>query len=199
MLLNCPPGSAVDETFYQFVGSSSVRALKSSASFDLQGSFDLIHQHIAGLNGVRIDTYQILKRGDQVDGEVKVKVEFNDWEDAKLAHLTIDKQRIGLASASPLYQCRLPKQLQYKITIPHQQFESQKQQRDALGEKRGVDDPYVRARTTDGGFVFIEVVGKEKKTAGPLKVRVENMIAGEKLDATFWHPSFVSPNSKSIL
>ena len=196
-LLNCPPGSAADEEFCQFVGSHNVRALKSSALFDLQESFDLIRQCIANLNGVRIDTYEVVKRGDQVDGEVKVKVEFDNWEDAQRAHVKIDKQRIG--TGSPFYQCWLPKQLQYKITIPHQQYESQKGQWGALGERKGVDDPYVQARTIgDRGGIFIEIVGKEKKTAGPLKVRVENMIAGEKLDAEFWHPSFMSPKSKAF-
>jgi hypothetical protein len=196
-LCNCPPGSAADEEFHQFVGSHNVRTLKSSALFDLQESFNLTRQRIASLHGVRIDTYEVVKRGDQVDGEVKVKVEFDNWEDAQLAHVTIDKQRIE--STSRFYQCWVPKQLQYKITIPHQQYESQKGQWDALGERKGVDDPYVQARTIgDRGGTFIEIVGKEKKTAGPLKVRVENMVAGEKLDAEFWHPSFASPKSKAF-
>jgi hypothetical protein len=196
-LFNCPPGSAVDEEFYHFVGSHDVRALKSSdASFDLQESFDLIREQIAHLRGVRINTYQILKRGDQVDGEVKVKVEFDDWEDANQAHLTIDKRRMGFAS--PFYHCWLPKQLQYKITIPRQQYDSQKKQWDSLTEKKGADDPYVQVRMGDRGGVFIEIVGKEKKTAGPLKVRVENMIAGDKLDPTFWHPSFATSKSKGF-
>jgi RNA recognition motif-containing protein len=195
-LFNCPPGSEMNEEFHQLVGSHDVRLLNSSALFDLEESFNLIHRRISGLWGVRINTYQVLKQGDQADGEAKVKVEFDDWEDAKRAHLAIDKQRIGFAT--PCYRCWLPKQLQYKITIPRQQYESQKKHWDALGERKGVDDPYVQARMGDRGGVFIEIVGKEKETAGPLKVRVENMIAGEKLDPTFWHPSFAAPKSKAF-
>jgi hypothetical protein len=194
-LFNCPPGSEFDEEFYQFVGSHNVRVLNSSATFDLQESLDLIRQRISGLRGVRIDTYQVLKQGGE-DGEVKVKVEFDDWEDANRAHLLIDKQRIG--RASPFYQCWLPKQLQYKIVIPRQQCESQRKQWGALGEKKGADDPYVQTRIGARGEVFIEIVGKEKKAAGPLKVRVENMIAGDKLDSSFWHPSFTSPRSRAF-
>ncbi|KIM39580.1 hypothetical protein M413DRAFT_415567 [Hebeloma cylindrosporum] len=193
---NCPPGSETDQEFCRFVGSYDIRALDSGASFDLQESFDLIHERIAHLWGVRIGTYRVLKRGDQADGEIKVRVDFDDWEDAKRAHLAIDKQRIGLAPTH--YQCWLPKQLQYKITIPRQQYESQKKQWDTLGEKKGVNDPYVQARIGDRGAVFIEIVGKEKEMAGPLKVRVENMMAGEKLGPTFWHPSFASPKSKAF-
>jgi hypothetical protein len=86
-------------------------------------------------------------------------------EDAKRAH---DKQRIR--HASPFYQCWLPKQLQYKIVVPRQQYESQlKKQWDALGEKKGPDDPYVQTRIGDRGDIFIEIVGKEKKAAGPSK------------------------------
>ncbi|KIM39596.1 hypothetical protein M413DRAFT_415587 [Hebeloma cylindrosporum] len=195
-LFNCPPGSEFDEDFYQFVGSHSIRALNSSATFELQDSFDRIHRHISGERGVRIDTYQVLKRGNEVDGEAKVKVEFDDWEDAKRAHALIDKQRIG--RASPFYQCWVPKQLQYKIVIPRQQYESQKKQWDALGEKKGPNDPYVQTRKGDRGDVFIEIVGKEKKASGPLKVRVESMVAGDKLDSTFWHPSFASPRSRAF-
>ena len=67
-----------------------------------------------------------------------------------------------------------------------------------MGEKKGADDPYVQTRIGDRGDVFIEIVGKEKKAAGPLKVRVENMIGGDKLDSTFWHPSFMSPRSRAF-
>ena len=51
---------------------------------------------------------QALKRGDLVDGEVKVKVDFDEWEDAKQAHVIINlKQRLG--RAPPFYQCWPPK------------------------------------------------------------------------------------------
>jgi hypothetical protein len=84
-LLNCLPGSELDEKFYQFVESHNVRALNPSATVDLQESIDLIYQRISGRCGVRINTYQIVKRGGE-HGEVKVKVEFDNWEDAKRAH-----------------------------------------------------------------------------------------------------------------
>jgi len=135
-------------------------------------------QRISGLRRVQLNNYQIVTRGGE-GREVKVKVEFDDWD---------DKQRMG--RASPFYQCWLPKQLQYKIVIPRQQYESQKKQWDALGEKMGADDPHVQTRTGERENVSIEIAGKEKKAAGPLKVRVENMIASDKLDSTCWHPPF---------
>ncbi|KAF9483035.1 hypothetical protein BDN70DRAFT_789890, partial [Pholiota conissans] len=49
------------------------------------------------------------------------------------------------------------------------------------------------------GDVFIRVLGQDKKAAGSLKVRVEGMVAGEKLDATYWHPSFGFPRGKAFL
>jgi len=90
-----------------------------------------------------------------------------------------------------------PERLQYKIVIPCQQYESQKGQCNALGEKKSAEDVYVQTRIGCRGAVFIEVVGEEK-AAGPLKVHVENMIAGDKLDSTFWHPSFTSPRSRAF-
>ena len=82
---NCPTGSELDEQFYKFVGSHNVRALNSSATLDLYRSIDFIHQRISGLSGAQINTYQVVKRGAE-DGEAKVEVEFDDWEDAKRAH-----------------------------------------------------------------------------------------------------------------
>lgn len=79
-LFNCPPGSELDENFYQFVGSHTVRALNSSATLNLQESIDLIRQRISGLWGVGINRYRVVRRGGG-DGEAKVKVEFDDWED----------------------------------------------------------------------------------------------------------------------
>ena len=52
-----------------------------------------------------------------------------------------------------------------------------------MGEKKGADDPYVQTRIGDRGVVSIEIVGKEKKATDPLKVRLENMVAGDKLDS----------------
>ncbi|KAF9485597.1 hypothetical protein BDN70DRAFT_988794 [Pholiota conissans] len=196
-ILGCAPGTSLDTEFYDFVAANSIRML-SATSHDLDNVFHHVREHLRNCPGVQMHTYEVLNNGTQLDAEARIKVGFDEWENAKQAHDTVDNKRL-LTNNFPLLRSWLPKPLQYSIKIPRQQFQAQKNQWDELSEKKPGRDAHVQIRVGDRGDVFIRVLGQDKKAAGSLKVRVEGMVAGEKLDATHWHPSFGFPRGKAFL
>ena len=188
-LTGFPIGTLLDHDLISFAGSHRIRAL-TSTSCGLQESHDILRRHLQLCPNVKIKTYQNLTP-KPVDGNVRVKVQFETWEDAKRAYDSIHDKRFY---NSPFFRASLPNPLQYRIFIPRQQYEAQKKQWDSLSEKRPDRDAHVQTKIGNHGDVLIHVLGQDKKAVGTLKVRVEHMVAGEKLDPEFWHPSFSAPN-----
>ncbi|KAF4611182.1 hypothetical protein D9613_007285 [Agrocybe pediades] len=193
-ILGLPYGTSIDYELFGFLGSTNVRKLKS-AIFDFPTSFDTIRRILSLCDGVQMDTYEIMNNGDR--GEAKVRVEFVEWEDAKLAHTSV----LRMFAGPPKFRPWVPQQpLRYTIKIPRQQYDAQKRQWDELSEKKKDVDAYVQAKIGARGDVFVQVLGQDKKAIGTLKVRVERMVAGEKLDsATCWHSSFMSVEGRRFL
>ncbi|KAJ3565443.1 hypothetical protein NP233_g7623 [Leucocoprinus birnbaumii] len=64
------------------------------------------------------------------------------------------------------------------------------------------EDATIRTKALNkpwGSQVLIALFGRDKRVVGALKVRIESMAAGLKLDATYWHPSFKTPKGKAFL
>ncbi|KAJ3500093.1 hypothetical protein NLJ89_g9943 [Agrocybe chaxingu] len=179
--------------FEAFVGAQSFKTLKAT-QYDHEQTTSTLRTVVSDLSGARMSTYNVSRvTGNAQSGvgeEWKVKVHFDDWEDVKSAHGFFDKKRLPSGAYLRAWH---PKPLQYHIRIPMQQYQAQKKIWDALSEKKPGCDAHVHANPGDRGDVmFIRVLGEDKKAAGTLKVRVESLVVGEKLDATYWHPSFLS-------
>ena len=192
-LTGFPIGTLPDHDLVTFSGSHQIRAL-TSTSCGLQDSHNILLLHLQQCQNIKIDTYQNLTP-KPVDGNVRVKVQFETWQDAKKAYESVNDKRLY---NSPIFHASLPNPLQYTIIIPKQQFEAQKKQWDSLSEKTPDRDAHVQTKIGARGDVFIHVLGQDKKAVGSLKVRVEHMVAGERLDPEFWHPSFLSPNQRAF-
>ena len=193
-LTGFPIGTLPDRDLISFAGSFQIRPLIST-SCGLQESHDILRRHLRMCQNIKIETYQNLTP-KPVDGNVRVKVHFETWEDAKSAYDSINDKRFH---NSPIFRASLPNPLQYTIFIPRQQYEAQKKQWDSLSEKTPDRDAYVQTKIGNRGDVFIDVLGQDKKAVGTLKVRVEHMVAGTRLDPEFWHPSFSAPNQRVFL
>ena len=180
-----------DHDLVAFSGSYHIRAL-TSTSCGLEDSHNILRRHLQLCPNVKIETYQNLTP-KPIDGNVRVKVQFESWEDAKSAYDSINDKRLH---NSPLFHASLPNPLKYTIFIPRQQYEAQKKQWDSLSEITPDRDAHVQIGIGKRGDVSINVLGKDKKAVGSLKVRVEHMVAGERLDPEFWHPSFSAPNQR---
>ncbi|KAF9554428.1 hypothetical protein CPC08DRAFT_766723 [Agrocybe pediades] len=192
-ILGLPYGTSIDYGLFEFLGSMNVRKLKSSI-FDLPTSFDIIRRTLSRCNGVQMDTYEIMNNGER--GEAKVKVNFAEWEDAQRAHTSI----LGVPAGPPKFRFTVSQQpVRYTIKIPRQQYEAQKRQWNELSERQREIDAYVDVKFGDRGDVFLRVLGKDKKAISTLKVAIERMVAGEKLDATCWHSSFTSVDGRRCL
>ncbi|KZV70809.1 hypothetical protein PENSPDRAFT_685099 [Peniophora sp. CONT] len=123
---------------------------------------------------------------DAINGIVKVRARFRTWDQAKVAHDYLNGRKLFGNVA-----CRviLPNPLSYIITIPVQQFEAQRTQWAALresvqvvGKDRG---SLTQLDVPNKPIVRFRVSGSDKKAVGALKVQVEGLAAGEKVDG--WH------------
>ncbi|KAF8806819.1 hypothetical protein BYT27DRAFT_7242544 [Phlegmacium glaucopus] len=188
-----PIGTFPDHDLASFSGSHQIRAL-TSPSCGLEASHNILLRHLRLCQNIKIETYQNLTP-NPVDGNVRVKVQFEAWEDAKKAYESINDKKLH---NSPIFHASLPSPLEYTIIIPKQQYEAQKKQWDSLSEKTPDRDAHVQTKVGDRGDIFIRVLGQDKKAVGSLKVRVEHMVAGERLAPEFWHPSFLAPNRKVL-
>jgi hypothetical protein len=197
-LIGLPIGTLPDHDLISFSGSNHIRTLTSKArptTCGLQESHDILRRQLQLCPNVKIETYQNLTP-KPVDGNVRVKVQFETWKDAKGAYDSINDKRLH---NSPLFHASLPNPLQYDILIPRQQYDAQKKQWDSLSVKTPDRDAHIQTKIGNRGDVLIQVLGQDKKAVGSLKVRVEHMVAGERLDPEFWHPSFTSPNKRVFL
>ncbi|KAF8806813.1 hypothetical protein BYT27DRAFT_7211843 [Phlegmacium glaucopus] len=186
-LTGFPLGTCIDQEIYDFAGTSDIKSLKS---FTLQDIFDLLLRHLKTFQNMKMDSDQL---PDPINGRMVVSAKFENWEDAKKAYESLNRKK--LPPNSPVFSASLPNLVQDRIIIPQQQYKAQERQWNCLSEKRPESDAYVHIRQGHHGVYMIQVVGQDKKVVGFLKVRVGSMVAGEKLDSSFWHPSFTSSSA----
>jgi len=190
------PDLQCDADFLDFIGTSRLRTLtRKPILHDADRVHLALRQHLSQYNAL-MENYRVLTP-DPTATKQKIKVEFRTWEDVKQAHKSVDKKKLQFGverRKTPCLHAWHPEPpLQYSIRIPARQYEAQKKQWDALSTRRPGCGAHVHIQTTGKhGEVFIRVLGEDQKAAGILKVRVESMVAGEVLDASHWHPSFVS-------
>ena len=180
----------IDQEIYDFAGTSNIKRLKSCT---LRDSFDCLLQHLKAFPNIKMDSDQ---PPEPINGRVVVRVQFETWEDAKKAFELLDKKR--LLPNSPTFFASLENLARDRIVIPQQQYKAQETEWNILSEKKSGSDAYVKIRQglgDRGDIYIIQVVGQDKKMVGALKVKVGNMVAGDTLDSSFWHPSFTSSSA----
>ncbi|PFH50423.1 hypothetical protein AMATHDRAFT_114700, partial [Amanita thiersii Skay4041] len=126
----------------------------------------------------------------------EVRVAYNSWEGAKRTRDLLKNRKFGVGF--PTFKFWLPEPIQYTITIPLQQHRAQKARWDSMAERDDNKAAFVRI-TNNPERAFIRVLGEDKKAVGQLKVRVENLVSGETLDAALWHRSFTTAAGRRFL
>ncbi|KAF9483017.1 hypothetical protein BDN70DRAFT_892071 [Pholiota conissans] len=190
VVLCCAPGTVSSPEFCSFLGTSDVK-LPSSAVYNLTEVYGHVREHLRRLPGVQMDTYKEL---DSLRTDATIKIGFSTWKEAKQGHDTMDKKRLKDDVNFPLLRSVLPCPVQYSIEIPKPQFLVQKTSWDELSSIQ----EEANLKFEDRGDIFIHVLGYSKKAAGSLKVRIERLAAGERLDATLWHSSFAEHAGKDF-
>jgi IBR domain, a half RING-finger domain/RING-type zinc-finger len=186
-----PPGVTSAEVT-QFAGSLSVRQIKSSL-YNLPDAIETLRQNLRNLPDGGMRSFEVTSRPDSI----VVQARFDSWELAKAARDTLDGKR--LQPDFPFFRCSLPDPLHFISTIPLQQYHAQQRQWDALAAPREDRSAQLRIHVPDNKRAIIRVTGDDQKIVGSLKVRVETLVAGERLDATCWHRSFNSPQGQKFL
>ncbi|KAH7890188.1 hypothetical protein F5I97DRAFT_648265 [Phlebopus sp. FC_14] len=108
---------------------------------------------------------------------------FLSWDAADLARTRLSRPRYAIQGL----QFRLPDPIDYMITIPSAQYSAQKDQWGAL--LGAIKDKKACMMNINelGSTAKIRLAGSAKDAVGALKVRVESLARGDKVEG--WHPS----------
>ena len=182
---NLPP-YILENTVRFLTQSCSVKRLGHAPPYSLQmAAIDLQSalRHSGGLREITPLTEP------DVSGTVSLRAHFTPWDDAKRAHDLLHGQRFAYID-NATFQPQLRPSHMYTITIPPEQYKAQRKQWDSLSSSikdRAACNLVVSA---PGGTrpVRIRVSGQARQAVGALKVRVENLAAGQKVPG--WHSSF---------
>ncbi|KAI0918280.1 hypothetical protein AcV5_002304 [Taiwanofungus camphoratus] len=121
-----------------------------------------------------------------VDNMISVRAQFNSWDDAQKAYERLSGQRYPFIG-NTFFRLRLPTPMHYTIFIASEQYKAQRMQWDALSQ--GIKDrkACTLAVFEQGNEVRIRVSGSVREAVGALKVRVESLTEGQRVDG--WHRS----------
>jgi hypothetical protein len=133
------------------------------------------------------------------NGKVSVKIHFPVWEHAKAVHDFLDQMPLPFCPQAK-FDVSLQDPLHYTMHVPYLQYKAQEKlfrslipaqnDRSATARLRILaNQPHRPAR--------IELSGSDKKTVGKLKVRIEQLTAGEKLPQ--WDRVFYDAEGERIV
>ena len=173
------PPSVTDSVVAQFSGSTLIRRLKPT-NYDVERAHEYLRFQVG--TAAKFETVGT----DAVEGIFTARVHFDSWAQAKNVYSSLDKRSFWFIGNTSFW-LRLPDPLQYTITIPTQQYLAQRKRWDSLqADTKEKEGCYLSANAKDKVYI-IRVGGDDKKAIGSLKVRVENLAGGEKLER--WHGS----------
>ncbi|KAF8075984.1 hypothetical protein FPV67DRAFT_1444763 [Lyophyllum atratum] len=183
------------DTVVAYAGTASIRAIKSNM-YDLPEALRVLRDHLERLPNSGMNSFD--HAGQDVDGRLTIRVRFESWDHAQRARDSLEGKR--LRPDHPYFRLSLPQPLHFISIIPVQQYDAQKRLWDSLADTKHDKGPRVHInRVPERGIVRIRLSGDDKKAVGALKVRVETLVAGEKLDATYWHRSFLWAKGREFL
>ncbi|KAF7975573.1 hypothetical protein HWV62_9275 [Athelia sp. TMB] len=124
---------------------------------------------------------------DSVGGTYSVRAHFGSWAQTRDVYNQCNKRRFPFIGNSAFLWLRLPDPIEYNITIPISQYRAQEKEWDALVKSIKDEDGRKLTIVPRDRVSVIRVGGEDKKAVGALKVHVESIAAGEKVDG--WHSS----------
>ncbi|RXW18741.1 hypothetical protein EST38_g7106 [Candolleomyces aberdarensis] len=185
-LTNLDPEIEIDDVA-GIAGTYRVRAVKSNI-YDLEWFISWLKATVQK-EGCISGTFETAKVDEN---RMRAVAKFSDRDALKKAAATLERgTHTGFAQRGPTLRVIVPTEHHYTIKISTDQYRAQKAQWDAMAEGRRGEEAFVRINEKRNGQVFINVHGSNQQEIGPLKVRVEGLVAGERLDAGHWHNSFL--------
>ncbi|PBK78404.1 hypothetical protein ARMSODRAFT_39896 [Armillaria solidipes] len=185
-----PPAIVTD-----FAQSHLIRPLKP-LSFDIDSAIRSLQLHINRIEGVEMQSFNVTSRGDNEAGILSIRTRFNTWDDAKKVHDALLDRRFSYICNS-VFWLRIAPQALYTITIPSGQYRAQETLwKELQGNIKDCKACNIIIRELNGGSYRIQVSGTVKAALGALKVRVESLAAGEKIDR--WHDHLAYPQAQLV-
>ncbi|KAK0462868.1 uncharacterized protein EV420DRAFT_1521375 [Desarmillaria tabescens] len=186
-LPDSPPTWIFDHIRY---GGGNVKLLESH-SFDVSVASLRLRSHINCVDGVEVQSFDVTSWGDTVAGNFSVRVRFESWESAKKVQDALINRRFDFIDDS-MFWFKLPPQELYTIIIPPEQYLAQAslwtKLQQSIKDHKACE---LFIRQMPRGDYSIQVSGAVRAAIGALKVRVESLAAGEKIDQ--WHQHLVRP------
>lgn len=183
-----------DSDVCDFTGLPCVQRLRNNHRWNLEASVRELRNNL--------ERYNLIEFPNNVpypnlDGVVSIRAQFSSHDDARNAHDFLHGTRpFYLNGVLPWLQLPVPHV--YTLTIPYLQYESQRRIWDDL--KTSIKEPKACNMTIQEqefrGIARIRILGSVKPAVGALKVRVENLAAGERVDG--WNSALATPGSAFV-
>ncbi|KAF9529025.1 hypothetical protein CPB83DRAFT_853646 [Crepidotus variabilis] len=189
-IMGCPLNSSTNPRFAEFTSSTRVV---------YQGVFpwsckEVVREHLAEQEGVLMETYEVIE--DENMPFMKIRVNFRDRASVEQAQVFFHNRQLAIYTGkTPYLRASSSAHRHYQVMIPMRQYRAQKKQWDGLPKwspdnAREAYNLTERSEKNRTAVMSITIEGKDEKAADALKVRVEALVTGETLDASYWHPTF---------
>ncbi|KAK0483946.1 hypothetical protein IW261DRAFT_1332537 [Armillaria novae-zelandiae] len=189
------PDVVPEATVTAFAQSHLIRRLKPF-SFDTLLATRSLHKHINRMEGVEIESFDVTSRGDNEAGILSIRVLFDTWDNAKKVHDALLNRRFDYICNS-VFWLRIAPQALYTIRIPSGQYRAQETLwKELQGNIKDSKACNLIIHESNNGNHRIQVSGTVKAALGALKVRVERLAAGEKING--WHDHLTYPQAHLV-
>jgi hypothetical protein len=197
------PVEATMDVVQNFSGSLEIRELKSR-KYDLLESFNQLYDHVVAYLQDRKGMLSFKAFPTITEtGMVSANIRFESWDKAKVVYTSLKDRPMNIFGGAKCY-LSLRDPLHFLKYVPFQQYKAQEPIFRALEDKSQRDAKADVARVRvfanqnqTGRNVRIEVSGSDKKAVGSLKVRIEQLVAGEKVRS--WDRFFGSKEGEAFL
>ena len=185
----------------EFCGTTTIKIPpRTSRSYNLNDAIPTLQSlvarvHLQGHDSVTYEPNLVPNER----GAVSAKLHFLTREHAKVVRDFLDQKPLPFC-AEAKYFAFLPDPLHYKMRIPYPQYKAQEKLFQSLIPTPTDDSAIISLHILadqPGQPARINLSGSDKKTVGRLKVRIEQLTAGEKLPQ--WNRVFYGTEGERIL
>jgi IBR domain, a half RING-finger domain/Zinc finger, C3HC4 type (RING finger) len=187
VVINGLPPNSTTEAIQELCGTSTIKNLNRGL-YDLESSIGQLQEFIRSVSGNKEVISFEPQSTPTENGMVSAKIHFASWDQAKHVHDFLDNKPLHFFGKSKCY-VSLPDPLHFSLSVPFQQYKAQESMLRSIADAKY---PGVRVRLSGGQagkFARVEVTGSDRRAVGSCKVRVEQLVVGERLkdwDRFFW-------------
>ena len=191
------PSATTIQRMKNFAGTQDVDISEDPFSYTSNDVVSTLHSHLRSLPNSTLRSFTLENKPRP--NTVSAKAVFSTYEGAQIACDSLKVRAFG--GNFPPLRLFLSDPYQFTITLDEKQYISQRNQWIDLCGYRG-REVKIQVKTIDktgGRKVIVTLTGCDKQAVGALKVRIENLAGGQRLDAAHWHSTFKSNKGQDFL